>query len=100
MADLTVALHQTQHPDSNVQHTGLNLASLDRALDARTSRGPSANDGPVPMSMPAILRNPRVGVPVSSTARQTRDGYIRSTDGLVSSRIVSKRRERRTENGM
>lgn len=53
-------------------------------------------DGPVPMSMPAILRNPRASQ-AAPVARQTRDGYARGSTDMA--RHVGKRRARRSENG-
>lgn len=54
-------------------------------------------DGPVPMSMPAILRNPRVSQ-AAPVARQTRDGYARCSTDVA--RSIGKRRARRNENGL
>lgn len=51
------------------------------------------------MSMPALLRNPRVqhsAVPPS--ARQTRDGFVRGAGSGVQGKTVGRRRERRSEN--
>jgi len=57
----------------------------------------TVRDGPVPMSMPAILRNPRVSQ-AAPVARQSRDGYGRC--GTDMARNIGKRRARRNENGV
>ena len=88
-------------PESDLMSHTVSDLPVDRR-DSRTftSSTTSVHDGPVPMSMPAILRNPRMSrMAASPAARQTRDGFIRNSVGEAQGRFMSKRRERRSENG-
>lgn len=84
----------------SMSHTTSDMSVDQRGSCVFTPSTTAVRDGPVPMSMPAILRNPRVNrVAASPAARQTRDGFVQNSAGVAHGRIISKRRERRSENG-
>lgn len=95
----------TLAPEIELESDRMSHTVSDLPVDRRDSRTftpstTSVHDGPVPMSMPAILRNPRMSrMAASPAARQTRDGFIRNSVGEAQGRFMSKRRERRSENG-
>lgn len=57
----------------------------------------SASDQPIPMSMPAILRNPGYRPLQPVPPRQTRSGHV-AANATLPPRQISKRRVRRSEN--